>query len=158
MTIILTAAPHGRDSRPPCTAASATSIWSYLSTFPSMILPPPRIWSNYSGASPTLQAIIPGTEIGQDQPLAALNSRQLLPAITDHLQKGNYRLRQLFFVKRICPYRWGFPGRRPHQDVPAAIIYVDETFRSATFPSMILPPPRININTPHTQDGKRPSL
>lgn len=75
---------------------------------------------------PTLQAIIPRTENGQDQPLAALYSRQLLPAITDHLQKGNYRLRHLY------------------QDVPAA--YVDETFRSALY---------FNINTPEAYEAAK---
>lgn len=50
-------------------------------------------WVKLLRRQPNLQAIIPRTENGQDQPLAALYSRQLLPAITDHLQKGNYRLR-----------------------------------------------------------------
>lgn len=57
---------------------------------------------------------------------AALYSRQLLPAITDHLQKGNYRLRHLY------------------QDVPAA--YVDETFRSALY---------FNINTPEAYEAAK---
>ena len=83
-------------------------------------------WVKLLRRQPNLQAIIPRTENGQDQPLAALYSRQLLPAITDHLQKGNYRLRHLY------------------QDVPAA--YVDETFRSALY---------FNINTPEAYEAAK---
>ena len=75
---------------------------------------------------PGLQAIIPRTENSQGQPLAALYSRQLLPSITDHLQKGNYRLRSLY------------------QAVPAA--YVDESFRSALY---------FNINTPEAYEAAK---
>lgn len=75
---------------------------------------------------PELQAIIPRTETGQEQPLAALYSRQLLPAVTEHLRKGDYRLRSLY------------------QAVPMA--YLDETFRSALY---------LNINTPAAYEAAK---
>ena len=75
---------------------------------------------------PDLLAVIPRTENKQDQPLAALYSRQLLPAVADHLQKGEYRLRRLY------------------QAVPAA--YVDESFRPALY---------LNINTPEAYEAAK---
>ncbi len=75
---------------------------------------------------PELLAIIPKTENNQDQPLAALYSRKLLPAITAQLQNGDYRLRRLY------------------QAVPAA--YVDESFRSALY---------LNINTPAAYEAAK---
>ena len=58
--------------------------------------------------------------------MAALYSRQLLPAVADHLQKGEYRLRRLY------------------QAVPAA--YVDESFRPALY---------LNINTPEAYEAAK---
>ncbi|MCF0153750.1 MAG: molybdopterin-guanine dinucleotide biosynthesis protein MobB [Megasphaera sp.] len=83
-------------------------------------------WVKLLRHQPGLQAIIPRTENGQEQPLAALYSRQLLPTATDLLQKGEYRLRSLY------------------QAVPAA--YVDETFRSALY---------FNINTPKAYEAAK---
>ena len=75
---------------------------------------------------PDLQAVIPRTADGREQPLAALYSCSLLPAVRQRLQDGDYRLRRLY--------------------APARTAYVDESARSALY---------FNVNTPQDYEDAK---